>query len=175
MLGNIVAGVSVINPDDLLWTSPQQGGLTPGEWNVVIDHLLDRLAAHLNRKLARDSNAFIDVDRSFGFSVDFWSVSPVGEPLDFHVRGTIGASKYEGTVADYIAVQGWLFPYVFGQRVVTSVDAQNHIFMRYAKADASDTDWEMANCVGVSSWRLLRWSPDVYGEFGGNNTWPHHL
>ncbi|GAB5403954.1 MAG: hypothetical protein Aurels2KO_21850 [Aureliella sp.] len=136
-----------------------------------MDHLADRLGEFLQREVMRDSNAYISEGRSHGFSVDFWSSTPVARPLDFHVRGTFGASNYEGTETDYIGVQGWLYPYVAGQRTATTEDGHNHIFLRYAKTDADDNDWEMVGCTGVGSWRSLGWSPDTYDEFGGLDSW----
>ncbi|WP_254507737.1 hypothetical protein [Anatilimnocola floriformis] len=156
-----------MSPNDLLWTSPQRGGLTPAEWQGVIDHLLDRLAECLNRKLTRAENALVGEGKSHGFCAEFWSVLPVGQPLDFQVRGVFGASNYEGENGQYVGVQGWLYLYVAGRRVATTVDGRNHIFMRYAKADAADDDWEMNNFQGESGWRLLGWSIDEYEEFGG--------
>lgn len=161
-----------MSPDDLLWTAPQRGGLTPNEWELVVKHLLDQLGEFLQRELLRDSNAYISGGRSLGFSVDFWSSTPIARPLDFHVRGTFGASDYEGTEAGYIGVQGWLYPYVAGQRTATTADGHNHIFLRYAKTDADDTDWEMIGCTGgwlLAVTRLVTghirriWRPRILG------------
>lgn len=160
-----------MSPDDLLWTAPQRGGLTPDEWELVVNHLLAKLGEFLQRELLRDSNADISAGRSLGFAVDFWSSTPIGSPLDFHVRGTFIASDFEGTESDYIGVQGWLYPYVAGQRTATTANGHNHIFLRYAKTDANDSDWEMIGCTGAGSWRSEGWSPDEYDEFGGLDVW----
>ena len=160
-----------MSPDDLLWSAPQRGGLTPDEWELVVNHLLNRLGEFLDRKLDRDSDASIHAGQSLGFSVGFWSSHPVAKPLEFHVRGTFGASSYEGVEGDYMGVQGWLYPYVLGQRTATTADGHNHIFLRYAKSDADDNDWEMLRCAGISAWRSLGWSPDTYDEFGGFDSW----
>lgn len=162
-----------MSPDELLWTAPQRGGLTSGEWELVVGHLLRELGEFLQRDLVRESNAHLSDGRSLGFSVDFWSSSPARGPLDFRVYGTFGASNHEGSEGEYISVQGWLFPYVAGQRVATTLDGHNHILLRYAKADATDNDWEMAGCNGASEWRSLGWDPDAYGEFGGLDVWRH--
>ncbi|MEM6473639.1 MAG: hypothetical protein AAF802_29040 [Planctomycetota bacterium] len=157
--------------DDLLWTAPQRGGLTSSEWEHVADHLVGQLGEFLQRELLRDSNAFISEGRSFGISVDFWSTTPLAVPLDFQIVGTFGASRHAGIEVDYIAVQGWLFPFIAGQRTATTADGYNHIFLRYARVDADDDDWEMIRCKGPGAWRSLGWSPDTYDEFGGLNSW----
>lgn len=161
----------MMTSDDLLWTAPQRGGLNPSEWEQVVDHLVQRLGDFLRHDVRRDSNAFIADGHSGGFSVDFWSAAPVAGPLALSVRGTFGASTYEGRDAEYVGVQGWLYPYIAGQRTATTGDGHNHIFLRYAKADADDNDWEMIGCTGGSGWRMLGWSPDTYGEFGGLDIW----
>ncbi len=160
-----------MSPDELLWTAPIRGGLTPDQWQLVVDHLLRQLEVFLDRELVRDSNAFLSPGQSLGFSVDFWSRTSIAKPLDFQVSGTFGASKYDGVETEYIGVQGWLYPYVSGQRVATTADGHNHVFLRYAKTDADDNDWEMLGCTSASSWRSLGWEPDTYGEFGGNDFW----
>ncbi|QDT72168.1 hypothetical protein [Lacipirellula limnantheis] len=78
-----------------------------------------------------------------GFSVGFASSTLAGEPLGFQVRGRFGASDHEGVEGPYIGVQGWLYPYVIQQIVDTTADGHDHIYLRYAKADAGDDDWEM--------------------------------
>jgi len=160
-----------MSPDDLLWTAPQRGGLTHDEWELVVNHLVDQLGVFLQQEIQRDSDACISAGKSLGFSVGFWSRGPIAKPLDFCVRGTFGASDYTGTEAVYIGVQGWLYPYVLGQRTAITTDGYNHIFLRYAKADADDNDWEMLGCTGPSSWRSLGWSPDTYEEFDGLDYW----
>jgi hypothetical protein len=160
-----------MSPDNLLWTAPQRGGLTPDEWESVVNHLVQQLGAFLQQEIGRESNACISPGKSLGFSVDFRSCRPIAKPLDFRVRGTFGASHYEGTQANYMGVQGCLYPYVLGQRTVTTADGHNHIFLRYAKTDADDDDWEMLGCTGTGSWRILGWSPDTYGEFDGLDFW----
>lgn len=160
-----------MSPDELLWGAAQRGGLTPVEWELVVNHLIQQLEVFLDRRLVRDSNAYISSGKSLGFSVDFWSCHPIATPLDFHVHGTFGASNHEGAESDYIGVQGVLYSYVAGQRVATTADGHNHIFLRYAKDDADDDDWEMTGCTGASAWRSLGWSPDTYGEFEGWDCW----
>jgi hypothetical protein len=160
-----------MSPDDLLWSAPQRGGLTEAEWNVVVDHLTRQLGLFVGREIFRDSNIFCGEGKSFCFSVDFWTPTAIASPLDFQLRGTFGAADYDGQDSKYIGVQGWLYPYIAGQRVMTTADGHNHIFLRYAKVDAIDNDWEMRDCTGVSAWRSLGWSPDEYEEFDGYDTW----
>ena len=164
-----------MSPDEILWAAPDRGGLTSAEWEIVVDYLTRQLATFLNRDIERSSEAFISPGKSLGFSVDFWSVNPIAQPIDFHVRGTFGASDHEGTKSAYIGVQGWLYPYVAGQRMATTRLGHNHIYLRYAKADAADDDWEMLGCAGAGSWRSLGWSPDTYGEFDGLDEWDEIL
>lgn len=95
----------------------------------------------------------------------------MGEPLGFQVRGRFGASDHEGFKGPYLGVQGWLYPYVLQRRVATTADGHNHIYLRYAKADAADEDWEMIGCTGEGGWRILGWEPDLYGEFEGEDDW----
>ncbi len=91
-------------PDDLLWTAAERGGLTPQELSLVVDHLLARLESLLCRSLARDPTIYGASERSTGFSVDFTSRTSLGEPLGLQVRGTFGASDYEGVEGRYIGV-----------------------------------------------------------------------
>ena len=157
-------------PDDLLWTAAR-GGLTSDEWNLVVDHLLARLESLLRRSLVRDSNIYAGEERSTGFSADFATSAPLGDPVGLQFRGTFGASDHEGVEGQYIAVQGWLYPYVLQSRVATTADGHNHIYLRYVKADADDNDWEMIGCTGEGGWRIFGWEPDVYGEFEGEDDW----
>jgi len=160
-----------MSPDDLLWTAAARGGLTPDEWSLVVDHLLSRLESLLGRSLAHDFNIHAEPERSTGFCVGFASSTPLGEPLGFQFRGTFGASDYEGVAGPYMGVQGWLYPYVLQSRVATTADGHNHIYLRYAKADAGDDDWEMVGCTGEGGWRIFGWEPDTYGEFEGQDSW----
>ena len=109
-----------MSPDEILWAAPDRGGLTSVEWEIEVDHLTRQLATFLNRDIERSSEAFISPGKSFGFSVKFWSVNPIAQPIDFHVRGRFGASDHKGTKSAYIGVQGWLYPYVAGQRTATT-------------------------------------------------------
>lgn len=119
--------------------------------------------------LLRDDDTCIAPGKSFGFSVEFWSPDEIAGPLDLRVRGTFGASIYDDR---YMGVQGWLYPYLQGHRLATTAERRNHILLRYARSDADDNDWEMADCTGHSEWRSLGWSRDTYGEFEGQDTWP---
>jgi hypothetical protein len=157
-----------MSPDELLWKAPQLGGLDAEQWVAVVDHLLHQLAEFLRMDLRRDDDAAIHAGKSFGFSVHFWSPHAIARPLDLNVRGTFGASIYEDR---YMAVQGWLYAYLLGQRLATIANGHNHIFLRYAKTDADDDDWDMAGCTGSSAWRSLGWSPDTYDEFDGLDVW----
>jgi len=161
-----------MSPDDLLWNAPQRGGLTEAEWNVVVDHLTQQLGLFLGRELSRDSNIFCGEGKSFSFSVDFWTTTTNVPPLNYQLRGTFGAADYDVHLPSrYMGVQCWLYPYVAGQRVRTTADGHNHIFLRYAKVDANDYDWEMRDCTGMSGWRSLGWAPDEFDEFDGFDTW----
>lgn len=162
--------VHKMSPDELLWTAVKRGGLTSHEVQLVVDHLLARLESLLCHSLVRDPTIYGTSERSMGFSIDFRSRASLGEPLAFQLRGTFGASNYEGLEGQYIGVQGWLYPYVLERRVATT-DGHNHIFLRYAKADAGDDDWEMHGCVGEGAWRIIGWEPDLYGEFEGEDHW----
>jgi len=157
-----------MSPDELLWNAPQLGGLAARQWETIVEHLLRQLEAFLQMELRRAANAFIDGDESFGFSVNFWSAGAVAPPLNLQIDGTFGASVYDER---WMGVQGWLYPYLQGQRLATTADGHNHIFLRYAKIDATDDDWEMAGCTGPSAWRSFGWSPDTYGEFEGFDAW----
>ena len=132
-----------VTPDELLWSAPKRGGLVAGEWELVVDHLSVKLADILSLDIQRGSDASIDKGKSLGFSVNFWTPNHVASPLCLRARGTFGASNYEGTTSSFIGVQGWLYPYINGKRVVTTENGHNHIFMRYAKTNAEDDDWEM--------------------------------
>lgn len=101
----------------------------------------------------------------------FASSTVLGEPLGFQVRGTFGASDHEGVEGPYLGVQGWLYPYVLQSRVATTAHGHNHIYLRYAKADAGNDDWEMIGCTGEGGWRILGWEPDTYGEFEEEDVW----
>jgi hypothetical protein len=160
-----------MSPDDLLWAAPERGGLTFDEWELVVNHLTEQLCVFLGQDVCRSSDAFISPGKSYGFSVDFWSSAPITSPLSLQVRGTFGASRYTGTCSDYVAVQGWLYPYIDGRRTMTTLGSLNHIFLRYLKADARDSDWEMPNCTGDSAWRSLGWGVDEHDEFGGLDFW----
>ena len=160
-----------MSPDDLLWTAAARGGLTSDEWCLVVNHLLAGLESLLRRSLVRDPNFYAESERSTGFSVDFASSTLLGEPLGLQLHGTFGATDYEGLAGRYIGVQCWIYPYVLQRRVATTAERHNHIFLRYAKADAHDDDWEMVACTGESCWRILGWEPDVYGEFEGQDDW----
>ena len=140
-----------ISPDNLLWHAPSRGGLTAHEWERVVDHLTSKLADSLGVEIQRGSDASIATGKSLGFSVNFWTPNPIALPLCLNARGTFGASHYDGTKSTYIGVQGWLYPYLIGKRVATTESGHNHVFMRYAKSDAADEDWEMSDAIGESA------------------------
>ena len=160
-------------PDELLWTAPARGGLTPQEWLVVINHLIARLESLLNRPIELDPDIYGLEERSTWLSADFASGTLLGNPLGLQCRGTFGAEDVEGVAGPCMVVRAWLYPYVLQHRVATTGEGHNHVFLRYAKADAGDEDWDMAGCTGEGAWRMLGWEPDVYGEFEGDDYWPY--
>ncbi|MCA9173996.1 MAG: hypothetical protein KDB14_05860 [Planctomycetales bacterium] len=93
--------------------------------------------------------------------------------MDLRLGGTFGASNHPGETGEYVAVQGWLFPYIASERVSTTNGRFNHLYLRYLRADAGDNDWDMTSFSGRGTWRLLGWEPDTYGEFEGFDTWPY--
>ncbi len=157
-----------MSPDELLWNAHILDNMDAVQQETVVDHLVLRLQEYLRTELQRDTNTCIDDNGPFGFSVDFWSVRPSLQPLCVRVRGVFGASILEGR---YVGVQGWLYPYIQDHRVATTSQGNNHIFLRYAKSDAEDNDWEMMGCSGIGEWRSIGWSPDTYGEFDGQDLW----
>lgn len=161
-----------MSPDELLWTAPARGGLTPQEWLIVIDYLTARLESLLNRPIELAPDIYGLEERSTWFSADFASSKPLENPLGLQFRGTFGAEDIEGASGPYMAVRAWLYPYVLQHRVATTEDGHNHVFLRYVKADAGDDDWEMIGCTGEGDWRIFGWEPDVYGEFEGGDIWP---
>ncbi len=163
----LVCCLNVMSPDELLWSCVKSGGLDTQQWQAVVNHLFADLREFLNMDLRLDDDALIE-GKLDGFCASFRSTTPALPPLNLQVSGTFGASIYDDC---YVAVQGWLYVYSQGHRLATIADGHNHVFLRYARSDASNSDWKMADCSGKSGWRSYGWEADTYGEFDGYERW----
>lgn len=150
--------------DELLWSSNGDGSnLLNSDWLRIAEHLFVRLQDFFQMPLHR-SDGLVS---GSGVFVLFESLSPTRDPLAMRIRGTFGVD-FPG--AEYPCVQGFVYVYSGNLRVVT-LTGENHIYLRYARTDASANDWNMEKFTGTSEWQSYGWSLDEYGEFEEFERW----
>lgn len=150
--------------DELLWNCGGDGSsITTDEWQRILDHIFSKLCEFFDTRLEFEDEASI----GNGFAASFQSVTAIQEPLAIRIRGTFGVD-FPGK--EYPCVQGFVYVYSEVHRLV-SMNGENHIYIRYARDDAADDDWDMRGFTGQSAWSSYGWSKDEYGEFEDSEWW----
>lgn len=150
--------------DELLWSSRGDGtALCAEDWQRILDHTFGKLAEFFRVPLRMRYDPLVEN----GFHAGFESAESTNDPLQLRLRGWYGVD-FPGRA--YACVQGFVYVYNAGQRLVT-LNGKNHIYIRYARIDADNDNWDMTDCTGPSAWRSYGWSVDEYGEFQGDEVW----
>lgn len=149
--------------DELLWSCSGDGtSIRDQDWARIHDHLLHKLTVFLQAT----AHLLEPPSIGTGFFTQFVT-NDENNLLEHRLWGTFGVD-FPG--AEYPCVQGFVYAYRNNKRVVLPT-GENHIYIRYARVDATDNDWVMAEFNGPSQWRSYGWSVDAHGEFDGYEKW----